>query len=672
MEQNDLINPFQEKNELEMDSSPVQETVTSETSFIETTVEDETTVKTPSIEEETSMNAEAETNTEISIEPNAISDESHQEITHDEILSETIELEEVADVDYHSLTPTELISELLKLVSVENILAVKTKIGEIRAVFSTYLNEQKKTLHDAYIAEGGDPEKYIETPISIEFEFNKIFKIYKDKKAKITAEQEAEKKINLEKKKAILDRLKELIHSESTLKETYNEVKEFQEKWREIGNVPQEAVNDLWQSYNFLMDKFHDKVRINHELRNLDLKKNLEAKIALAEKAEELLIETSINKSFKLLQEYHTKWKEIGAVPQDKSDEIWERFKTISDKINSRRKEHYDTLNEEQKQNLLLKTALCEKAEEILSTGADSSKEWQDSTDVMNQLLEEWKTLGPAPKKLNDEIWFRFKASLNAFYNNKKEINQKNRDEQTNNYNLKLDIIRQAEALKDSTDWKKSSNDLIKLQAEWKKIGPVPRKFSDKIWKQFRAACDHFFNSKSEFFKNIDSIEADNLKLKEELIEQVRVFVFGENKEENLNAIKDFQRKWMEIGRVPIAEKNRLQFEFRKVIDSHFDKLNINQHEVENMHFKNRIDQIQDKREADHTLGKEIYGLQTKISKIQSDITLWDNNIGFLANSKNADLLKAEIEKKIQKAKQEIEQMIAKIKYLEKMRKGIS
>lgn len=672
MEQNDLINPIQENNELEMDSSPVQETVTSETSFTETTVENENTVKTPTIEAEPSVNAEADTNTETCIEPTELGDESHQEIIHDEILNETVEMEEMVDVDYHSLTPTELISELLKLVSVENILVVKTKIGEIRAVFSTYLNEQKKAQHDTYISEGGDPEKYVETIIPIELEFNKIFKIYKDKKAKITAEQEADKKVNLDKKKAILDRLKELIHSESTLKETYNEVKEFQEKWREIGNVPQEAVNDLWQSYNFLMDKFHDKVRINHELRNLDLKKNLEAKITLAEKAEELLIESSINKSFKLLQEYHSKWKEIGAVPQDKSDEIWERFKTISDKINTRRKEHYDTLNEEQKQNLILKTALCEKAEEILASGADSSKDWQDSTEILNQLLEEWKTLGPAPKKLNDEIWFRFKASLNAFYNNKKEINQKNRDEQTNNYNLKLDIIRQAEGLKDSTDWKKSSNDLIKLQAEWKKIGPVPRKYSEKIWKQFRAACDHFFNSKSEFFKNIDSIEADNLKLKEALIEEVKVFVFGENKEENLNAIKDFQRRWMEIGRVPIAEKNRLQVDFRKVIDAHFDKMNINQHEVENINFKNRIDSIQDKREADQTLGKEIYGLQTKISKIQSDITLWDNNIGFLANSKNADLLKAEIEKKIQKARQEIEQMVAKIKYLEKMRRGIS
>ena len=438
----------------------------------------------------------------------------------------------------------------------------------------------------------------------------------------------------------------------------------MQDRWKEIGMVPRTEINNLWQNYHFLVEKFFDKVKLNKELKDLDLKKNLEAKMALCEKTEELLLETSVIKTFKKLQKYHEEWKEIGPVPIDKKDEIWERFKNTTDKINERRREHYSKVEEEQQKNLETKTALCEQAEEIITLDNKTVKDWQTNTNKVNELLKIWKSIGSVPQKINTEIWNRFKSSLDTFFANKKEFFDKLKDQQVHNYNLKVELCVQAEALKTSTDWKKTSNDLIRLQNEWKSLGPVPKKYSDKIWKRFRAACDEFFNAKSFHFSNLQSSEAENLNKKIDLIKRIKESTFGADKNENLNILKNFQREWIEIGHIPIKEKDKLQHEFRTIINECLDKLKISEVEITTISYQNHVDSLKNDPQSKRLMGKEREILSGKIVKMREDINLWENNIGFLANSKNAAILKDEFEKKINKAKSEVKVMEAKLKLL--------
>ena len=314
----------------------------------------------------------------------------------------------------------------------------------------------------------------------------------------------------------------------------------------------------------------------------------------------------------------------------------------------------------------MAKTALCEKAEEILQLENNSIKDWQQTTDQITELLKVWKTIGPAPRKQNDEIWDRFKTSLDTFFSGKKDFFQKIKEEQLNNYNLKLNLCNQAEAIKSSTDWKRTSQELIKLQNEWRGIGPVPRKLSDKIWKRFRAACDEFFNAKSSFYSSIGKTESDNLKLKEDLIKKVEEFAYSEDKNANLETLKSFQREWTEIGHVPLKEKDRLQNEFRTVINKQLDKLKISKTEIQNINYKNRLEGLKDNPNSDRIMSNERIMLINKRKKIEEEIKLWENNIGFLAASKKASLLKEEFEKKIENGKQEVGVLNQKIKMLEK------
>ncbi|MCK5839119.1 MAG: DUF349 domain-containing protein, partial [Bacteroidales bacterium] len=447
-------------------------------------------------------------------------------------------------------------------------------------------------------------------------------------------------------------------------RKTYDEFKALQERWKEIGMVPKNEVNNLWQSYHFLVEKFFDRVKINKELKDLDLKKNLERKIELCEKAEELLLETSITVSFKKLQKYHEEWKEIGPIQQDIKDEIWERFKSATDKINERRREYYKKIRDNQETNYQAKLALCEKTEEIIRDKNLNIKDWQGHTDEMNELLKLWKSIGPVPRKYNAAIWERFKSALDAFFSDKKDYYGEIKDQQVNNYNLKLELCIQSEALKESSDWKMTTQQLINLQKEWKNIGPVPRKHSNRIWKRFRAACDEFFNRKAEYFANIHKHEDENLKLKKELIGKVSNWKFSDVKKENLNIIKEFQREWMAIGHVPIREKDILHNEFRSAINKHYDKLNIDAVEISSFNYKTKLESVKKSPDGYKIFKRERGHFSNKLNQMREDIMLWENNIGFLADSKNAQILKVEFEKKINNAKKELIILEAKLKIL--------
>lgn len=576
--------------------------------------------------------------------------------------------EEEEEVNYDQLTRIEMVELLEDLVHTGDLDLIKKKIALIKVAFLKQSKAEQEKLLEEYLKDKVE-EDSTETPRQkdeIDERFNAAFEIYREKRQAFNEQQELLKQDNLERKKLILEEIKALIESEESLKKTYDEFRLLQDKWREIGLIPKAELNNLWQSYHFLVEKFFDKVKINKELRDLDLKKNLETKIDLCEKAEELLLESSVHKAFKKLQNYHQQWKESGPVPQDKKDEIWDRFKNTSDKINQRRREHYDSLKDEQNSNFLAKSALCEKAEELLKRENNSVKEWQESTNQISEVLKVWKTIGPAPRAQNDEIWERFKSYLDAFFSAQKEHFQAIKDEQMNNYNLKLDLCAQAEAIKDSTEWRQTSQELINLQKEWKQIGPVPKRQSDKIWKRFRAACDHFFKSKSEYFSNIKQHESENLKLREELISKIESYEFEKDKNKNLEILKDFQREWTEIGHVPFKEKDRLQTEFRNAINKQQDKLKINKAEMQAINYKQRIEEIKDRPNAGRIISNEITFLQTRRKKMEDEVKLWENNIGFLANSKKADLLKEEFEKKIGTMKSEIDVLTEKIRLLEK------
>lgn len=593
-------------------------------------------------------------------EKDNIDDEDGEDDNIEDNEDDNVNLEE----KYNELSREQLVESLKEIVNETDINKIKTRVALIKVAFLKENSKIKDEQLEKFISEGNDETEFKYKDDELEKSFTQLFSIYKQNRQKFLKDQEKVKEDNLIAKKQVLEELKTLISSEETLKKTYDEFKVLQDKWREIGLIPKNEVNNLWQSYHFLVEKFFDKVKINKELRDLDMKKNLESKMVLCEKAEELLIETSIIKSFKELQRYHNQWKEIGPVPRESKDEIWDRFKSTTDKINERRRDHYAKIYENQESNLEAKTALCEKAEVIVVKEINTIKEWQTFTNEINDLFKIWKSIGTVPKKYNEEIWHRFRTYLNTFFENKKEYFQKLKDKQLNNYNLKVEICVQAEGMQDSTDWKETTRKLINLQKDWKKIGPAPRKYSEIIWKRFRAACDAFFNNKTSYFSNIHVHEDENIKLKYDLIEKVKKCEFGDDKKENLQKIKEFQREWTEIGHVPFKEKDKIWKEFRQAIDKQMVKLQISEVEISTMNFKTKMESMKDSPQAKNIIYKERIFLNNKISKLKDDIALWENNIGFLADSKNANVFKIEFEKKIDNAKKDLKIFEAKMKYL--------
>lgn len=575
------------------------------------------------------------------------------------------ENEEVeTDYDFSALNKLELIEILEETVQDADVVKIKDKVVAIKSNFLRICKEERDKEMEQFILDGGDKENYEHVEDPLEVRFKAAFNIFRDNKLKYNEAVEEQKVVNLQQKNAILEELKQLINSEETLKKTYDEFRSLQDRWKEIGQVPATEITNLWNNYHFLVEKFYDKVKINRELRDLDLKKNLEAKIELCEKTEELLLEKSVTKAFKLLQKYHDEWKEIGPVPQEKKDEIWERFKNTTDKINQVRREHYSKIQEEQQGNYDAKAAICEKIEELLNDNINSIGAWQKKSNDVNELFKIWKTIGPAQKKLNDEIWARFKGSMDAFFANKKEFFSRLKEQQLENYNRKLQLCVEAEALADSKEWKKATDRIKKLQEEWKKIGPVPKRHSDKIWKRFRSACDAFFTSKSEHFSGIKGVEEENLRLKRELLERIKAYEIKAERSENMEAIKAFQREWMAIGYVPMKYKDATQDEYRKSIDALFDKMKFNENEISTAQYRNMVEGMKDDPESRDKVRRERNILTNKITKLREEISVLENNIGFFSGSKQSEIMRAEYEKKINRAKNDVKVLEAKLKIL--------
>lgn len=583
-------------------------------------------------------------------------------VEQDEKMEQPIEenIEQVTQ-NYQTLDREELLKEFQNLLNANNFDVLKQRARLIKDVFEAKSKEIYAKAFEKFLEEGGVKEDYKSELDKIDIDFRKLYGEYRERRQKYLEKQEQDKIDNLEKKKAVLEELRTLLQQEGSLKEIYDIFNQLQAKWKEIGAVPRSEANSLWESYHFLIEKFYDKVKINRELLEIGMKK----KIALCERVESLLLEPSINDSFRQLQECHQLWKEIGRVSADKSDEIWERFKKASDAVNKRCQEHYEKIREEQNNNLLAKKALCEKLEELLKTELSTVKDWTEATTKVNELFDLWKTIGPVPREENENIWNRFKKPIDKFYEDKKEAFVKMKESQDENYQKKVELCLQAEVIAERSDWKRATEDLLKLQEEWKNVGYVSKKQSDKLWVRFRQACDKFFERKAQDYQNRKDNESENIAKKEALIQAVKDFSFTEDKQHNLDVIKDFQRQWSEVGYVSTDERNRLYAEFRKAIDAHFDKLQSDSMELNLNNYKMRLEAVEGKV----NVSREKKDLLDKIQKLQNDLNVWENNLGFLASSKQADLLKAEFDKKIEKAKAEIQLLKAKVKLLEESEK---
>ena len=569
--------------------------------------------------------------------------------------------------DYSAMSRSELINALKKQIREHHVSSVRDNVEAIKAAFEKESAILEDKARAEFVASGEPVELFINQPDQLQKEFSALLFEYRTKRDEDRQSQEQSKEKNLAEKYEVIEGIKDLINRQESLDHTFQEFRELQQRWREIGPVPQNKLHDLWETFHLHVENFYNYIKINNELRDLDLKKNLESKVELCEKAEALILEPSPVRAFKALQKLHDLWREVGPVPHDKKDELWDRFKSATAKINIRQQEHFESLRNQLKKNLEAKEELCEKAEALIAKVSSSPKEWEDRSKELIDLQQIWKTIGFAPKKENNQVYDRFRKACDTFFNNKREFFKTYKEDQQNNLQLKTELCIQAEAMKESNDWKKTTDEYIRIQKRWKEIGPVPRKQSDTVWKRFREACDYFFDRKKAFFGNMDNAQLDNLKAKEEIIKELTEFELKEGSEKSFELLQDFQRRWSDIGFVPIKEKDRVNQEFRNLINQKFDHLNVDEAD-KNLHkFHNKLENWRSTDQFGDKIGQERNKIMLKLKQLENDIIVWENNIGFFAKSKNSDALIRDFQHKIENGKRNIELLNKKLDMIEDM-----
>ncbi|MBT6686664.1 MAG: DUF349 domain-containing protein [Bacteroidetes bacterium] len=660
------IENVENSDDIEVSSKEVEK-ATTEVSEIEISTEDQP--EEPTTEPEISEKVVDE-KTETSEEASISLDEPKAENPVEPSITEVPE-EKIEEIDYSKLDKTQLVDEFSKILEdteIQNIQNLRNFVDEIKTHFYKIHNEEIKTLEQQYKSESenGTLDGFKIEPDEKEENLKELLKIFKAKKYEYNQILEKEKEENLQKKLQIIEEIKDLAKGSESLSKTFSDFRELQNRWKNIGLVPQASLKNLWETYHYYVEKFYDFIKINKELRDLDLKKNLENKLVLCEKAEELLIEPSILKAFKSLQKLHDHWREIGPVPREKRDDLWERFKEATTKINIKHQAYFDNLKNEQQNNLEAKIVLCEKVEEIAALEIVKPKEWDDKSKEIIEIQKFWKTIGFATKKENSKIYERFRLACNNFFNKKREYFAQGKEEQTNNLQQKINLCIQADGMKESTDWKKTTDEYIKLQRAWKEIGPVPRKDSDKIWKRFRGACDTFFNSKEKYYSEIDARYSENSNLKLELIKRIEEYQRVEDDVVNLETLKEFQNEWTKIGHVSFKQKDEIQAKYREAVNKQFEKLNLDDSKRNILFYKHKIESLIKSPNGKDKLRREREKMIENIKSLENDIILLDNNIGFFAKTKNAESLIKDVNVKIEKAKDSIKSQKQKLDLLYK------
>ena len=614
-------------------------------------------------EEPASIEAIAEVHEEpASIEAIAEVHEEEEHLNHLPVEeSEEVEVELEPNEDLSQLSKQELLEKIETYSKHDKANAVKNRINAARDVFQGIVQQEKSVALAKFLEEGGVKEEF-DYQDQIEIKFFDAYKQYQKRRSEFVLGQEKVRQANLKLKNEILSQMKNILQKEEDMSKAFNEFHELQAKWRGIGPVPSQNANDLWMTYKLYSDRFFEFIRLNRELQDLEMKKNLEMKMHLCERAEELMLEPSLNKAIQESQALQNKWREIGGVPREKRTEIWVRFKQAIDKIFDNKRQFNEAQQGQFEGNLVAKTALLEKATVIVNENHDKHTQWQEALQRLLELQTEWRKIGPTPKESNEEIWNNFKSTCDQFFKNKDSYYKNKKQEFANNLQQKTELCLLAEALKDSTDWKAATQELIRLQQEWKKVGPAGDK-NEKVWQRFKAVSDEYFARKTAHFATQDQQQGENLQKKMNLIAEVEQYKVSEDANEAIEQLKVFQRAFTEIGLVPIKEKEAVQTRFRNAVQVHFNELKVKPEYKQA--FRPRQDR-QDRapRNNDQKGGDDSRNLKTKMDKLSSEVQLLENNLGFFAKSKNANALKEEYEQKIQMAKEEIAKLKSKMNEL--------
>ena len=572
---------------------------------------------------------------------------------------ETAEELSAADVDKNDLSgksKQELVEMFESLLSSEPVQTLRKSVEAIKIAFYKLHRAEVEAARKAFEAEAAEGAEFTPQVDAMEVKLKDLFKEYRTRRDEYIANLDSIKEENLKIKLSIIEELKELVNSDETLNNTFAKFRELQQRWKETGLVPQQKVKDLWETYNLHVENFYNFIKINKELRDLDLKKNYEQKMQLCEQAEALITEPSIVEAFHKLQKLHDEWRETGPVANEYKEALWERFKAASSRINKQHQEYFDTIKQEQLKNLELKSELCEKTEALVDQPYTSRKEWNKASERLIEIQKIWRTIGFAPKKDNTRIYDRFRSACDRFFEAKRKFYEGVKSEMEHNLQLKQEICEAAEALQNSEDWKHATEELIALQAKWKQVGTVSRRYSDQVWKRFRAACDSFFERKAQHFSSIENEHEANLQKKLALIEEMHA---ADIKAGGYDLIKSFQRRWSEIGYVPIKQKDAVQKKYKEAVDAMFGVLRGSERDRSMNRFKERLQGM--KSQSDKRMRSERERLYNKVRQMEQDIALLENNIGFFSKSKNADAMISEIRDKIAKAKQELQLTIEKI-----------
>ena len=626
------------------------------------------------VEQSSTDNVEAESkvDTEEAKTEKALKETKEETVSEDLSDNDEEAEPEIEEINWVKLTKEKIVEKVKDLVNHYPVMKIKSFIDAAKVEFYKKHNEEIAKLKASFIESGEKEEDFKPMPDKLEEDFKQYISIYKGKKQEFIAELEKQKQENLAVKEEIIKKIKDLVNSTETMNTSFAEFKALQEMFNKTGDVPFKESKNIWNSYHSAVELFYDYVKINRELRDLDLKKNLKAKLELIEKTKELIKSENILDAHKSLQALHDKWREIGPVPREQREELWKEFSDNSRILNKKHQDYFEAQKAEKIENLKLKEALCEKVEAISEVVYDKLPDWNKKTEEITKIQQEWKEIGFTPKNTNNKIYKRFRDACNVFFDNRKEFFGSIKNEQQINLQKKYELCEKAEALQDSEDWKETTEKLIQLQKQWKKIGPVPRKKSELVWNRFRSACDVFFNNKDKAFAGQKEQEVENLKLKEALLAEIEKFKHLDSIEDTIAKLKEFQTKWSEIGFVPIKNKNDIQNKFRSLINKHFDNLKVDVKKRDELRF---ISKLEDLLEANNPKEKFLFEkdkILKKIAQLQNDAVLLENNMGFFSNSKGAEALLGNVKKQIEDLNKSIALQKSKLKLINQFMNKIS
>ncbi len=576
-------------------------------------------------------------------------------------VSETQKVSEESLTNYAAMDKKQLV-EVLQNLAQQPVNEVKEDVVRVRVAFAAIRKEELAKEKEAFIANGNEEAAFAPAADELEEQFKSLYAEIKEKRAAYNAAQDALKAENLAKKREIISKINEIAEDADNVNRQYSTVQQLQQDFKAIGEVPSENDTEVWKAYQVAVERFYDLLKMNKELRDYDFKKNLEQKQALCAEAEALDEEADIVDAFKKLQQLHTSWREIGPVSKEIREELWTRFKNASAVINKKYQSFFEERKANEKKNAEGKEALCVKIEAISTDNLKTYAAWDEATKAIIGLQEEWKKLGFASRKVNTELFARFRKSCDEFFAKKAEFFKRMKDELAANLAKKIELCEKAEALKDSTEWKKTTDALIALQKEWKTVGPVVKKHSDAVWKRFIAACDAFFEEKKKQNVNVHSVEHENLKQKKDIIAQINSILENKETEDAPNKVRELMKKWQEVGHVPYKEKDKVYAEYKAAIDKAFEQLDMKAKKARMANFANSINQMSDTGKVYHERERLVRAYEMKSQELKT----YENNLGFFnAQSKSGNSLVKEMERKIANIKEEIAMLEQKIKLID-------